>query len=382
MIGIRNIALGLLALSAMSTGLSAQTAKPREERKSDDSRSRSRTYTYTYSSDDDRPRIGVSTGPGGKRDTLGLLVTSVTRGGPAEKAGIEEGDRLVSVNGVSLKVSADDIDDDEMAGTATRRLIRELGKLKAGDAADFRVYREGQTRSLKVTTVSAEDLSENRVTVNSVRREAEERAALGISLGGTGSRRDTLGILISGVTDDGPADKAKIEEGDRIAAINGVDLRVPSVDAGDWALSSSRMRRLTRELSRVKAGDEVELRLMRAGQQRTVRVKTVAAKDLPERTSTIIIGDGDGFSFSTEPFVGGIMRNFGRDGQVPMQLFDRMEDGQGGFMFSPDRRALLRERVDGALKRLENGQVKIRPRIQLNDNVAPRVRILRRSVDS
>src|SRR3972149_2679986 len=44
--------------------------------------------------DPDRPMIGVSTRGSGKRDTLGLLVESVTRDGPADKAGVEEGDRL------------------------------------------------------------------------------------------------------------------------------------------------------------------------------------------------------------------------------------------------------------------------------------------------
>src|SRR3970040_3063112 len=48
--------------------------------------------------DPDRPMIGVSSRSSGKRDTLGLLIESVTRDSPAEKAGIEEGDRLGSGN--------------------------------------------------------------------------------------------------------------------------------------------------------------------------------------------------------------------------------------------------------------------------------------------
>ena len=38
------------------------------------------------------------------RDTLGLLVTEVTSGEVAEKARIEEGDRLASVNGTDLRL--------------------------------------------------------------------------------------------------------------------------------------------------------------------------------------------------------------------------------------------------------------------------------------
>ncbi len=353
------------------------------------------TRIWTSSDDEDRPRIGVSTGPSGKRDTLGLLVTSVTRGGPAEKAGIEEGDRLVSVNGVNLRISTLDIDDYEMTGVGTRRLMRELGKVKAGDRVSMRVYREGQTRDVSVTTVSSEDLQPQRaaVTASTVRRDMEDRAALGIGLGASGSRRDTLGVLVSSVTDDGPADKARIEEGDRIAAINGVDLRVPGADAGDFSVASSRMRRLTRELDKVKAGDEVELRLIRSGQSRTLRVKTVAAKDLP-RSAGISIG-GDGFYFNAP---GGASFSFPRGALVRprgegQNFFEFDDSGLGGVrsfaiprgdgmrmfefggnergalrMLAPERRAEVEQRLDELRGRLDRGRVIIRPRVQHEDD--------------
>jgi hypothetical protein len=119
-------------------------------------------------------------------------------------------------------------------------------------------------------------------------RTSRDRAALGISLGGNGSRRDTLGILVVGITDDGPAGKAGVEEGDRVAAINGVDLRVAPEDAGDAQASSARINRLNREMEKVKAGDAVELRVYSAGQTRTVRVDAMKASDL----------QGEGFFFN------------------------------------------------------------------------------------
>src|SRR6185437_1738351 len=54
--------------------------------------------------DSNRAVLGISTRSTGKRDTLGLLVESITSGSPAEKAGLEEGDRIASVNGVNLKL--------------------------------------------------------------------------------------------------------------------------------------------------------------------------------------------------------------------------------------------------------------------------------------
>lgn len=244
---------------------------------------------------DDRAAIGVTTSSGGMRDTLGLLVQSVTADGPADKAGIEEGNRLISINGVSLKLSAADAGEGDMDGIANRRLIRELEKVKAGDQVDLRVWAGGQTKSVKVKTVAFEDLPSR---ARSVRRELDERPVVGLSLSATGSRRDTLGMLVVRVTTDGPAEKAGIVEGDRVSAINGVSLRVATEDAGDPYMSSTRINRYRRELGKVSVGEDVELRVLSGGQTKTVRLKAVRAADLPrERGSAMIIGDG-GFGYS------------------------------------------------------------------------------------
>lgn len=355
----------LAAASLVFVGTDASAQQIRTRTGAD---AQGRTYTLS-TRDDERPRLGVATSAGSSRDTLGLLVSDVTKDGPAAKAGIEEGDRLVSVNGVSLRIAPSDVDDEEMAGVASRRLIRELGKMKIGDVADLRVYREGQTRSVKVPTVSLESLEPERISVATTSRERETRASLGIGLGGSNSRRDTLGILVSSVVDDGPADKAKVEEGDRIASINGVDLRVPSADVGDWAISSSRMRRLMREMEKAKAGDEVELRLVRGGQSRTVRVKAVAAKDLPKSGGISIGGDGsffgeggNGFSFSMPEGRGSIRINPPDFDGSNLMFFDRGDDGSTRMRLSPERRAEIEGRVGDMLRRFNGGQVIVRPR--------------------
>lgn len=257
-----------------------------------------RAYTYSFSMDPDRPMIGVSTRTSGKRDTLGLLVESVTRDGPAEKAGIEEGDRLVAVNSVNLRLSAADAGESDMEGVANRRLIRELEKQKAGDEVELRVYRDGNTRTVRVKTVTSDELNQATFTTTTkgmFSRNAD-RAVLGISLGGNGSRRDTLGVLVIGIADDGPAAKAGIDEGDRIAAINGVDLRVASEDAGDRQASNSRVNRLNRAMENVKAGDAVELRVYSNGQTRSIRVEAAKASEV----------EGEGYFFG-----------FGRGGVGP-----------------------------------------------------------------
>jgi serine protease Do len=248
----------------------------------------------------DTPRavIGISTSTGtGSRDTLGLLVSSVTRNSPAEKVGIEEGNRISSINGVSLKLAAADLGDPDMEGLMGRRLMRELDKVKPGDEVDLRVYGGGQTRPMKVKTVDPDSLYETRLS--NMRRAADERPVIGIGIGSSGSKRDTLGVFVFSVDDGGPAAKAGIEEGQRIAAINGVDVRVGHDDAGDDIVSSARVNRFNRELSKLKVGDAVDLRMYSNGQFRNVKVTTVAASSLQGRGRSMTIIRSGGASAGT-----------------------------------------------------------------------------------
>ncbi len=226
-------------------------------------------YAYRYD-DSDGPAIGINTGSSGsKRDTLGVLVTGVVPNGPADKSGIVEGDRIAAVNGTSLRVSPADAGEPEMSGVMTHRLVRELGKVKAGDEVTLTVIAGGSTKRLKVKTVARDELRGSR-------KRSSDRAAVGIGFGG-GSKRDTLGLFVESVTPNGPADKAGIEEGNRIAAINGVDVRVPAPDAEDGMLVWAKQERFTRVLGALKAGDVVELKVYSNGSYKTVKVTTAKA---------------------------------------------------------------------------------------------------------
>jgi predicted metalloprotease with PDZ domain len=239
----------------------------------------------------DQPRavIGVGTTSGStSRDTLGVLVSTVRPGSPADKAGIEEGNRIASINGVSLRLLPADVGDYQMAGIMSRRLSRELDKLKPGDEVDLRVYASGQMKSVKVKTVAPEDLY-----ASSSSRRNDERATLGLDLAVNGSSRDTIGVFVMGVVDGGPAAKAGIEEGSRIASINGVDVRAKgSRDDEDFGFRASNINRLEREVSRVKPGDDVDLRVFYNGQYRNVKVKAGRYSDLPRRNRSMTITGG------------------------------------------------------------------------------------------
>lgn len=251
----------------------------------------------------DNPRsvIGITTSVStGSRDTLGLLVSSVTRNGPAEKAGIEEGNRIAMINGVSLRLAAADLGDPDMERLMSRRLTRELDKIKSGDDVTLSVYGNGQTRSIKVKTVDPDSLYE--ATRGSVLRRMDDRATLGLGLASTGSKRDTLGVFVMSVDEDGPAAKAGIEEGARIASINGVDLRVAREDAGDQFVASTRLNRLDREMNKVKPGDAVELKIWQNGSMRTVKATTVSfAEQRRTVRSRSIIRGGSGVTIIRSP---------------------------------------------------------------------------------
>lgn len=266
------------------------------------------THVFTIGERAPRAVLGLTTRPAsGRRDTLGLLVTTVHPGGPAERAGIEEGNRLVAINGVSLRVSPVDVDDRESAALVGRRLARELSKAGPGDAVELRVYAGGQVRSVRVATAAADSLYERRSFVTAM----GERAAIGVGLGATGSVRDTLGVFVMSVVDTGPAARAGIEEGHRIAAINGVDLRVAREDRSDPMVAQIKLNRLHRELAKVSPGQEVELRVYAAGQFRTVRVRAVKASELARPRNVFISRDDMapiGIPFIRTPAAPGVRR--------------------------------------------------------------------------
>jgi len=179
----------------------------------------------------------------------------------------------------------------------------------------------------------------------------EKRAALGLQLRSTGTRRDTLGVFVEAVTPKGPAENAGIIEGDRIAAINGVDLRTVAADTEDSYTNGLAAHRLTREVQKLTPGARVNLRVYSAGRFRDVQVTAGKASDLMRRR----------MSFGP----GARMMEFGGPGM--------MRFGPDMMMFGPEM-PMMKQRFEN-LEPLMREKLKDLPRkIQLRSS--PRLRIM------
>ena len=148
----------------------------------------------------------------------GAIVSNVTPGGAAEKAGIKRGDVILGYQGRSV--------------TDTNSFRNEIASTKPGSTITLQVMRDGKTSDVKAT------LEENTPAKGSGRGdEGEERE--GAKYGMTVEPitpdiarqleldRDTRGVVISEVDPSGAAASAGLREGDVIQQINGRPVRTP-----------------------------------------------------------------------------------------------------------------------------------------------------------
>jgi hypothetical protein len=167
-----------------------------------------------------------------------------------------------------------------------------------------------------------------------------KRAALGLELRTTGTRRDTLGVFVEAVTPKGPAEGAGIIEGDRIASINGVDLRTSAGDTEDSYTNGLAAHRLSREVQKLAPGSRVNLRVYSGGRFRDVQVTAGKASD--------VMRLGNRFRY-VMPGMDGMMNFDGPDGMMfgpeTQMLRDRMEP-----LMREHIEPLLRERMEPLMR--------------------------------
>ena len=215
-------------------------------------------------------------------DTKGILVVDITADSPADKASIRGGDVLTTVDGQDIRLGGDIIVAiDNQSVRAMEDLLSYLEEKKAvGDNIELSVIRDGKTQHIDmILTARPTQGAENRFQPNQESKQQQQRPALGInginmtpelaeSMNLTHSQK---GFLIEDIISGGPADKAGIRGGYKIANINGSDFKL----GGDIVVGIDEMvvgtiQDIQSYLDTKKVGDRVQMHVIRDGQEITV----------------------------------------------------------------------------------------------------------------
>ncbi|MEE8188125.1 MAG: DegQ family serine endoprotease [Kiloniellales bacterium] len=157
-------------------------------------------------------------------DPRGALVASVSEGGPAEKAGIQQGDVVLRFDGRKV--------------TDMRKLPRMVAETPIGKDVDVVVWRKGKEVALKVRLGELEDERVAAVTEGPGQDEPEssEVPDLGLRLGkltaelrerfGLGEKTD--GVVITDVDSAGSGAEKGLKPGDVIVEIDQEEVRSPA----------------------------------------------------------------------------------------------------------------------------------------------------------
>ena len=168
----------------------------------------------------------------------GALIAEVVEGSPAEKAGLQHGDLVVSVDGRTIEGYA--------------QLSRTIALLPPGSTAKIGIIRNGKRMEIPVTIAEREEDTQLAVSRGGQGGPSETSKRLGITVQEVPpeiGRRLRGGVLVSAVEQGGPAASAGVARGDVLLEINRRPIR-----------SLAEFREVMRNVS---AGEMTLLRLQR-----------------------------------------------------------------------------------------------------------------------
>ena len=226
----------------------------------------------------------------GLKEAKGFLVTDITLGSPADKAGIRGGYKIDNVNGREIALGGDIVV--AIDNTTVRKIDDILSYLEreknVGDNIHLTVLRNGSIQESQPTTLAARPGSTSQLQSSSQKEQQQQQkqgkpAWLGIS--GTavnpeiaqvmGLTPDTKGFLVIEIIAGGPADKAGIRGGYKIDNVNGREIAlggdiISRIDNRTVTTLENILNYLSNEK---KAGDTVQLGILRDGLSSQVNVK-------------------------------------------------------------------------------------------------------------
>jgi len=160
----------------------------------------------------------------GIKDSKGALVAEVVAGGPASKAGFEQGDIVTAINGVAVDDATD--------------LTRKVATVPAGQVANFNVSRQGKPLQIKVTIGTrpdAQQLASNAPSGGALAPSSANAAGLGLSSLTPESKKSfniaetvMAGAVITKVDPDSDAADKGLQPGDVVLRVGNRVVRNPA----------------------------------------------------------------------------------------------------------------------------------------------------------
>ena len=140
----------------------------------------------------------------GLKKARGALVSDIMAGGPAEKAGIKQGDVITRLAGKEIK--------------DPRQLQLIVADIPAGQKVDVEVYREGKPLTFPVTLASTDSAAA--LKPNSTEPQAGWFGLMVEDIPHNMRIRGLTGVIVTGIEPDGKAAEAGLQKGDIIVSVN------------------------------------------------------------------------------------------------------------------------------------------------------------------
>jgi len=185
-----------------------------------------------------------------RKDDQGCVVAQIMPGGPAEKAGIQEGDLIRAVGGTPTL----DVD----------KLREVVAAAQPGNEVEIALVRAGREQKIKVA-IGEQPAGERNWAEESAESSTSEDLGLSIQeltpelANALDLPEDLKGLIVTDVTDDGPAAKAKppVQRNDVILEVNGASVK--SLEDFDAAVQKARKEKKDNIAFSVQRGEKKQL---------------------------------------------------------------------------------------------------------------------------